>query len=83
MKEWCLVFPTHLVDIVQTDVQVVLHSGVLHLVFLRGGVGPHIERLRSKGSISGPEIGTETRAKTTQAGKWVLCLHTVHAVVEK
>ena len=74
---------TNLVDIIQTDVQIVLHWRILHFVFLRSRVGANIERLGSKRRISRTEVSTKTRTQASQACKRVLSFHTVHSIVEK
>ena len=79
----CVCVHPNLVDIIQTDVQVVFHGRILHFVFLRGRVGANIERLGSKRSVSRTEVSTEARTETAQACKGVLSFHAVHSIVEK
>ena len=75
---------SHLADVVQTDVEVVLHRRVLHLVLLAAArVAADIEGLGAEGRVAGPEAPAQAGAETAQRGERVVRLHPLHVVVEE
>ena len=58
-----------------------LHRGILLFVFFRPR--PDVERLRPERSPRRTEPCAQAGAQATQARKWVVSVHAVHAIVEK
>ena len=74
---------THLANVIQCNIQVMFHWWVLLFIFSRARVGPCIERLGSEWSCPWAKISPKVRAQSPEPGKWVICYHSVHSIIEK